>query len=982
MDSTLLRKLVLTLSFLFAALAVRPAFADNLADEAELEFELGADRYKAGDFRPALEHFLASNRLVPNRNVVFNIARTYEQLKQSPDAYRYYTQALEGEKDQATRKRIEDALARVAPLVAVLDLETDPPGATIYVDRKELGARGNAPLKLGLPAGSYKVFAELPGYEPAEAPPIPVRVGVETPLRLKLKQILGMVRVEGEPPGALIRIDSEDAAPAGAVPATLSLVPGRHTLVVTKDGYLQTAIPINVPANETVTVHPKLAPIAGNLIVNSDVRDALVEIDGRGMGFTPAALNIPIGTHVVRVSLGGFRPYEQTVLVSASGQAKVDAQLTQIEEVTAASRVTENVEDAPSSVTIITGQELRAMGYPTIAEAVRGVRGVYLSYDTSYDSVGFRGFNRAGDYGSRVLVLLDGQPTNDDYVGQSYVGYDGRVDLADIERIEVVRGPGSVLYGTGAFFGVINLVTRNRGAPTHTELGASTSGNSVGTARAMQQIRFSPDAGVWTSVAGAHSTGRDYFFKEYASDPATHGWARNVDGFNAATVNGRAWYKSLTLQWFLTSRKKQLPSGEFVTLFGDGQTHFADTRGFLEAKFEPKIGRTIELLTRGHLNLYSFDDFLASTVENGGNATESFRGQWGGVEQRVAWIPIHEVRVTAGGEYQRHFSAYQTGLAAGGVSAGVYTPPSIYLNRGDPFSVAAGYLSGDFTPIPAIKLSAGSRLDYYTTFGSSFNPRVAVIVKPYERGNVKLMLGKAFRAPSVYEHYYQAPTQAPGCDSTVGPNLVCLSPLKPEQIYSGELEFSHRFSPTVTGTVAGYTNYITDLIALQGGGTTASPNQYMNISTPVQTYGAEVEFRREWREGWMVAAQYSYQHTQYLNNDGSLREVPNSPNHLASVKGAVPILGRVLMAMTRLSFEGPRYDKYDQSTDPPQQQTDPLFLWDLVLSGEVERYGVRYNLGLYNATDQRYYLPVSREFVQTNIEQNGRTLLAQASVSF
>ena len=109
----------------------RGARADDLADEAELQFEIGADRYKAGDFRGALEHFLASNRLAANRNVVFNIARAYEQLGQNPDAYRYYNQALTGEQDPAARARIADAIARIEPLVAVLDVDSDPPGATI-----------------------------------------------------------------------------------------------------------------------------------------------------------------------------------------------------------------------------------------------------------------------------------------------------------------------------------------------------------------------------------------------------------------------------------------------------------------------------------------------------------------------------------------------------------------------------------------------------------------------------------------------------------------------------------------------------------------------------------------------------------------------------------------------------------------------------------------------------------------------------------
>ncbi len=78
-------------SFLVAVLAAACALslsgsarADDLADEADLRFQLGAEAYQQGNFKEALQHFLASNRLVPNKNVVFNIARAYEQLRQYP----------------------------------------------------------------------------------------------------------------------------------------------------------------------------------------------------------------------------------------------------------------------------------------------------------------------------------------------------------------------------------------------------------------------------------------------------------------------------------------------------------------------------------------------------------------------------------------------------------------------------------------------------------------------------------------------------------------------------------------------------------------------------------------------------------------------------------------------------------------------------------------------------------------------------------
>src|SRR5262249_33698899 len=148
-------------------------------------------------------------------------------------------------------------------------------------------------------------------------------------------------------------------------------------------------------------------------------------------------------------------------------------ELFQVSEVEAASRVTESVEEAPGSVSIIPNVELRAMAYPTVAEALRGTRGVFVSDDRGYVSLGFRGFGRPGDYGNRVLVLLDGQPMNDNWLWSSYVGYDLRTDLDDVERIEVVRGPGSVVYGTGAFSGVVNLVSRYKETKTGGEVGAS-----------------------------------------------------------------------------------------------------------------------------------------------------------------------------------------------------------------------------------------------------------------------------------------------------------------------------------------------------------------------------------------------------------------------------------------------------------------------------------------------------------------------------
>jgi tetratricopeptide (TPR) repeat protein len=164
MGRTLAKRSPLVLLALTLTVAgARRAQADNLADEAELQFQLAAERYQAGDFRGALEHFLASNRLSPNRNVAFNIARSYAALRRFPEAYRYYIEALDGERNENTRRSIEQAMARITSEVAVVRIETDPPGATIYIDRRDLGARGTTPRSLAFSPGNVRVIVEAPG---------------------------------------------------------------------------------------------------------------------------------------------------------------------------------------------------------------------------------------------------------------------------------------------------------------------------------------------------------------------------------------------------------------------------------------------------------------------------------------------------------------------------------------------------------------------------------------------------------------------------------------------------------------------------------------------------------------------------------------------------------------------------------------------------------------------------------------------------
>jgi len=144
----------------------------------------------------------------------------------------------------------------------------------------------------------------------------------------------------------------------------------------------------------------------------------------------------------------------------------------------------------------------------------------------------------------------------------------------------------------------------------------------------------------------------------------------------------------------------------------------------------------------------------------------------------------------------------------------------------------------------------------------------------------------------------------------------------------------------------------------------------------------------------MLSASTSVQKARYLN-DSNLRHVPNSPLVLGSAKAAMPIIGRALTLGTRLSIEGKRYDNALRNTDvscdpngaaavscPAQGTTQTGVVWDVVLSGAIERFSATYALGLYNAMDWSFDTVPSTEYAQRTILQRPRSVLASLALKF
>src|SRR4051812_33264729 len=132
-----------------------------------------------------------------------------------------------------------------------------------------------------------------------------------------------------------------------------------------------------------------------------------------------------------------------------------------VQRVFGASDRLQPVTEAPSSVTIVTADEIARYGFRTLADVLSSTRGFYITNDRNYSYVGARGFGRAGDYNTRVLLLVNGHRVNDNVYDQATVGLDFGIDARLFERVEIIRGPASSLYGTSAFFAVVNVITRS-----------------------------------------------------------------------------------------------------------------------------------------------------------------------------------------------------------------------------------------------------------------------------------------------------------------------------------------------------------------------------------------------------------------------------------------------------------------------------------------------------------------------------------------
>ncbi|MEZ4461642.1 MAG: TonB-dependent receptor [bacterium] len=948
-----------------------PVYAQEsaTADEADVEFRLGNDAFIKGDYDAALSHYFASNRLVPNRNVLYNAARAYEASGRLVEAYRYYQGFLKGASEEEVAE-VTKALKRIRKGIGVISVTSDPPGATVYLDRKDLGAYGVTPVDVPVKSGEYVILLSRRAATSAATEPVKIGSGESKTVERAMTRREGSLALTGKIGRISIRI-GDDPPRELDLPTTIKVAAGSQILEFSAPGFATQRMEFDVKENETISTEVQLERQQGAIVVQSTEDNSTVLLDGQVVGFTPAVIRANVGQHQLQVVAQGFAPFEQTVEIEVDGRAEFNVELQPVNEVAAASRVAERVKDAPASVSLIPAREVDAFAYTGTADALSGLPGVFYTNDAVYSAIGLRGYGPQGTYGNRVVVQIDGHTINDSWVDASYHQFEVLTDLYGLERLEVVKGPNSVLYGSGAFQGVIGLVSPDLKSD-YVESRVGLGGVSSGGARAYAHLRQPfEDGGVSVSAAIGGSSGSDVLsVARVGSAETPDGYARDVGGFEAYTLRANAEYGNLKFLSYFHSRDKQSPLGAFSTIFGDDRTREQDSRGFADVRYTVDLAESVQLETRASVDYYGYEGDFAYPIDDGGLLQDRFTGVWATGEARLNLKPFNGALWTVGGEVVRHLVHNATSEdEVDGEFVNLETPfwktsAALTLRQefSEYFSIWAGarYDLWLFDNLPSVGGGTESKQI------SNINPRVAVIVHPWETGTLKTIFGRGFRAPSVYELTYSSVTQLPA------PGL------EPETIYSGEVEFAQELPLGFTASTNVFLNRINNRIERQGAETEEDPLQFQNIPGELWTLGSEFELRRAFLRGWMASGQYSIQSTR----DGEIGDVfsdrgrvGNSPTHLAAVKLAAPAIERYLIVANRVRFESGRLDRN-------ARQLDPAVLWDIVFSGALRSIPVTYAFRVENALDWTFETPADDDVLDSRIRQPGRTFIIDVAAHF
>jgi len=414
---------------------------------------------------------------------------------------------------------------------------------------------------------------------------------------------------------------------------------------------------------------------------------------------------------------------------------------------------------SPSSVYVISRQQIKSMGIQNLQNLLNFIPGFQSTRDIEQGTanrISARG--RSTALSESVLVHINGRKINDLYTGGISI-LNRMLDIGNIEHIEVIRGPGSALYGSNAFLGVINIVTITE----NNELNISVNDN--------ERLASS----ITTSTRWWQSHQLD-FYLSWFDDQGDDYKITDLYGITARVkdpIKGTDAYLKYSFEnWQLSGRFMQRELEDFLALGSIGNSVNNEKTEQWSFAIEKK-GKLLEQLNYDVSFLHSEDKWQTIAllipsdveIEPGFSLTNDFIGG--------PYLTSLTNNASLNLSYQvddSHFFSFGASFEKARITD-VYTSTThdlftleeyrnpVKLTKEQSFNVeesrevASFYIQEQWHISDNWELTAGLRFDSYNDFGSSRSPRLALVYKPKEKSSLKFMYGTAFRAPNFLELY-------------------------------------------------------------------------------------------------------------------------------------------------------------------------------------------------------------------------------------
>lgn len=615
----------------------------------------------------------------------------------------------------------------------------------------------------------------------------------------------------------------------------------------------------------------------------------------------------------------------------------------------AASKFEQRISEAPASVTIVTAEEIAKHGYRTLADILRSVRGLYVTYDRNYWYIGVRGFNRPGDSNSRILVMVDSHRITENLYDGSNPGTDFILDVDLIDRVEVIRGPGSVLYGSNALFATVNVVTRT--GKSLAGAAVSGEGGSLQTYKARLSYGRAWPGGpaVLLSATRYDSSGqKDLYYREFDAPTTNDGIAGNADGDDNFSLFSSCRYGDFSLSGAFVSRDKRIPTASYGTLFNDSRTRTTDALGYANLEYKHVYPGKLEVKADISYNRYQYRGwYVYDTTEPEGPVSTTINrddtlGEWFGVNFQLSRPILGKHRLILGAEYRDNFRQRIRNYDE--------EPPLVYTDIEQDTQVWGLFAEVEAVLHRTLLLNLGLRHDHYGTFGGTTNPRLALIYHPHERSTVKLIYGQAFRSPNAWESFVSDPASKGNPD------------LNPETINNYELVYEQGLAGGARLTIDGYVSRVKGLISQE-----PDPADGLLVNRnleSVSSRGVELELSGTMHESAKWRFSYAWQRSE---NGDTGQELDNSPRHLGKASLEVPLVPELMFASVDLQYHG-------SAKTLSGARTEAFWLANATLYGRTFGKRLDVSVGIYNVFDASYAYPGATQHVQDTIEQDGRTL--------